>query len=98
MTFSWTDFEDIALALVEEHPGVDPFEVTFPALREMVTELKGFEPEPGQKPNEQILEAIQVAWQEEIDDLDDEDAGAAVVKDDDDEDEGIDYEPNNPYR
>lgn len=97
MSFSWTDFEDIALALVEEHPDVDPFEVKFTDLREMVKELRGFEPEPGQKANEQILEAIQVAWQEEIDDLDDDDAGAAVTDDDEDE-EGIDYEPNNPYR
>jgi len=97
MPFSWTDFEDIALALVEQHPDVDPFEVTFPDLREMVRELPGFEPEPGQKPNEQILEAIQVAWQEEIDDLADDD-GVAAPDDDEEEDEGTDYQPNNPYR
>ena len=96
MPFSWTDFEDIALGLMAQHPDVDPFEVTFPDLRAYVRELPGFEPEPGQKPNEQILEAIQVAWQEEIDDLDDEGEQTAVT--DDDEDEGIDYKPNNPYR
>ncbi len=94
MPFSWTDFEDIALALIEAYPDLDPLDVKFTDLRQMVRDLDDFEPEPGQKPNEQILEAIQVAWQEEKDDLDDEETSLT----DDDEEEGLDYEPNNPYR
>lgn len=95
MAFSWTDFEDIALALVDAYPDIDPLEVKFTDLRQMVRDLDGFAPEPGQKANEQILEAIQVAWQEERDDLDDDGLGGAADEDDDDE---LDYEPNNPYR
>ena len=96
MAFSWTDFEEIALALVEAHPEVEPLDVNFPQLRQMVRDLAGFTPEKGQKANEQILEAIQVAWQEEKDELDDE--GPVAVDDEEENDEELDYEPNNPYR
>jgi FeS assembly protein IscX len=85
VTFGWTDIEEIAIALHEAHPGVDPFVVTFPELRKMVEALAGFEPEPDHPVNEQILEAIQVAWQEENEDAaDDEDRPG--------------YEPNQPFR
>lgn len=97
MSFSWTDIEDIALALLDEYPDVDPTEVRFDRLREMVQDLEDFEPEPGQQVNEQILEAIQAAWIEES-----EDAMADLPSPgDDDEDEDDDdrgYEPNQPFR
>ena len=61
---TWSDFEDIAIALYEAHPGVDPLSVRFTDLHKMVTELEGFEDDPN-KSNEAKLEAIQMAWLEE---------------------------------
>ncbi len=61
---TWSDFEDIAIALYEAHPGVDPLSVRFTDLHKMVTELEGFEDDP-HKSNEAKLEAIQMAWLEE---------------------------------
>ncbi len=97
-TFGWTDIEDISLALIEEHPDVDPTSVRFDRLREMVEDLEDFEPEPGQMVNEQILEAIQAAWIEEA-----EDAAAGLpspgdeeVADDEEDETG--YTPNQPFR
>ena len=62
----WTDTLDIALALVEHHPDVDPQYVRFTDLHRWVMELPGFEGDPNQS-NEKILEAIQAAWIEEVD-------------------------------
>ncbi|WP_432798980.1 Fe-S cluster assembly protein IscX [Poriferisphaera sp. WC338] len=89
-TFSWTDIEDIALALLEAYPDVDPLGVKFTELRELVEGLEGFEAEEGQSVNEQILEAIQVGWHEER--LEENGSG------DGGEDGESSYEPNNPYR
>ncbi|XAM00885.1 Fe-S cluster assembly protein IscX [Phycisphaeraceae bacterium D3-23] len=94
MTFSWTDIDEIAYQLTEHHGGVDPTAIKFTDLRKLVEGLDGFEPEPGQSVNEQILEAIQQAWIEER-----EDAGLGGASGDHDEDEDDNgYTPNNPYR
>ena len=61
----WTDTQDIALALVEEHPDVDVLHVRFTDLHKWVTELDGFVDDPA-KSNEKILEAIQMAWLDEV--------------------------------
>ena len=61
----WTDTLDIALALVEEHPDVDVLHVRFTDLHKWVTELDGFVDDPD-KSNEKILEAIQMAWLDEV--------------------------------
>jgi FeS assembly protein IscX len=60
----WTDAEEIALALVEAHPGVDPLTVRFTELREWVLQLPAFSDDPSSS-NEGRLEAIQMAWHEE---------------------------------
>ena len=65
--FTWTDSEDIALALMEAHPDVDPLTVRFTDLHKWVTALPGFEDDPA-KSNESKLEAIQMAWHEEYKD------------------------------
>lgn len=91
MPFSWTDIEDIVLALDEAHPGVDPTAVRFTQLREMVEALEDFEPAPGQKVNEQILEAIQAGWIEERED-------AKRDREDEDDEDGPKYAPNRPFR
>lgn len=63
----WNDAEDIALELVDAHPGTDPLKVRFTDLHKWVTELPDFEDDP-KKSNEGILEAIQMAWYEEFQD------------------------------
>ena len=92
MQFSWTDIEDIVLALDETHADVDPTSVRFTALRAMIEALPDFAPEPGQNVNEQILEAVQAGWIEEREDAE----GHAQPSDPDDDASG--YRPNNPFR
>ncbi len=61
----WTDSEDIAIALTEHFPDIDPLTVRFTDLREKVLGLDGFEDDP-KASNEAKLEAIQMAWYEEV--------------------------------
>ena len=61
----WIDTLDIAIELAEKHPDVDPRTVNFVDLHRMVCELEGFEDDPNRS-GEKILEAIQMAWIEEL--------------------------------
>jgi FeS assembly protein IscX len=61
---TWTDVREIAIQLAEKHPDVDPLGVRFTDLHRWVTELPEFSSDP-KKSNEQILEAIQMAWIDE---------------------------------
>jgi FeS assembly protein IscX len=60
----WTDSRDIAIALAEAHPDVDPQYVRFTDLHRWVCELPGFADDPAHS-GEKILEAIQMAWIDE---------------------------------
>lgn len=60
----WTDSREIALALAEKFPGIDPNRVNFVDLRNWVLALDGFNDDPARS-GEKILEAIQMAWIEE---------------------------------
>ncbi len=60
----WTDSRDIAIALCEAHPEVDPRQVRFTDLHGWVLALPGFDDDP-KKSGEKILEAIQMLWIEE---------------------------------
>ncbi|RQH07809.1 Fe-S cluster assembly protein IscX [Paraburkholderia dinghuensis] len=60
----WTDVQDIAIALTDTHPEVDPQYVRFTDLHRWITELDGFDDNP-EHSNEKILEAIQAAWIED---------------------------------
>jgi FeS assembly protein IscX len=60
----WTDTLDIAIALAEKHPDVDPQYVRFTDLHHWVCELDGFADDPNRS-GEKILEAIQLAWIDE---------------------------------
>ena len=60
----WSDIEDIAVALMEAHPGTDPLTVRFTDLRNWITELPEFDDDPHTS-NESKLEAIQMAWYDE---------------------------------
>lgn len=62
----WIDTRDIAIALAEKHPDVDPAAVRFTQLRQWVLELDGFDDDPARS-GEKILEAIQATWIEEAD-------------------------------
>jgi len=60
----WIQSEDIAIALADKFPGVDPLTVRFTDLRDKVVALDGFDDDP-KSSNESKLEAIQMAWYEE---------------------------------
>lgn len=66
MGLKWLDVQDIAIALAEIHPEVDPMTVNFVDLRAWVLALPGFDDEPSRS-GEKVLEAIQAAWIEEVD-------------------------------
>ncbi|GAB4465609.1 MAG: Fe-S cluster assembly protein IscX [Burkholderiaceae bacterium] len=61
----WTDSLEIAIALAEKHPDVDPRSVNFVDLYRWVLELPGFTDDP-KRSGEKILEAIQMAWIDEV--------------------------------
>jgi FeS assembly protein IscX len=62
----WIDTREIAIALAQQHPDVDPERVNFVDLRAWVLALEGFDDDP-KRSGEKILEAIQAAWIEEAD-------------------------------
>ncbi len=61
----WTDTQQIAEALYDGHPDVNPLKLRFTELHAMVLELDGFDDDP-EKSNEAILEAILQAWLDEL--------------------------------
>jgi FeS assembly protein IscX len=61
---TWDDAEDIAIALADKFPGLDPLTVRFTDLHKWVIALPDFADDPA-KSNEGKLEAIQMAWLEE---------------------------------
>ena len=60
----WTDTLEIAIALYEKFPDVDPKTIRFTDLHKWVMELPEFSDDPNRS-GEKILEAIQMAWIEE---------------------------------
>ncbi|MCG7863651.1 MAG: Fe-S cluster assembly protein IscX [Candidatus Thiodiazotropha endolucinida] len=60
----WTESLDIAIALDEKHPDVDPRFLNFVDLRDWVVVLDEFDDDPHHS-GERVLEAIQAAWIEE---------------------------------
>ena len=66
MSLKWTDTLDLAIALDEAHPDVDPQYVRFTDLMEWAMALEEFDDVEAHC-GERILEAIQMAWIEERD-------------------------------
>ncbi|KAF1010508.1 MAG: Fe-S cluster assembly protein IscX [Burkholderia sp.] len=62
----WTDSLEIAIALAEKFPDVDPKTIRFTDLRQWVLKLEGFEDDHARS-GEKILEAIQSHWIDEFD-------------------------------
>ena len=65
MSLKWTDVYDIAIDLAEAFPDRDPQYVNFVDLRSWVLALDGFDDDP-EHCSEKVLEAIQMAWLEEV--------------------------------
>jgi FeS assembly protein IscX len=65
----WSHVDDIAYALFESEPAVNPLTVRFTDLRDKILALPNFEGER-ESCNERILEAVQMAWLEEFEDED----------------------------
>lgn len=61
----WTDSQEIAIALADARPDVDPRRVNYVDLRDWVLALPGFTDDP-KHCGEKILEAIQMAWIDEV--------------------------------
>jgi len=61
---TWRDTEDIAIALAERFPDLDPLTVRFTDLHKWVTELAEFSDDP-KGSSEKTLESIQMAWLDE---------------------------------
>ena len=61
----WIDSQEIAIALAEKYPDVDPRTIRFTDLRRWVCELENFLDDPNRS-GEKILEAIQMAWIDEV--------------------------------
>ena len=66
MKLQWIDSLEIALALIDKYPDINPSDVRFTQLREWVLALDDFDDDPDHC-GERILEAIQMAWIEEYD-------------------------------
>lgn len=61
----WTDIYDIAIALSDNYPDVDPKNINFVDLRDWILKLEDFNDDPN-RCGERVLEGIQMAWIEEI--------------------------------
>ncbi len=62
----WIDVRDIAIALTEKFPDLDPKAVRFVDLHNYVVDLDGFDDDHS-RGGEKVLEAIQGAWIDEAD-------------------------------
>lgn len=66
MPLRWIDSQEIALALIEQHPEVNPNTLHFPELMQWILALEDFDDDP-KHCGEKMLEAVQMAWIDEMD-------------------------------
>ena len=57
----WTDVQQIAEELYDQHPDVDPRKIRFVDLHNYVVSLEDFDDDHS-RGGERVLEAIQAAW------------------------------------
>lgn len=62
--FTWSDTEDLAIALYDKYPDTDPLTVRFTDLHQWITQLEDFDDDAAAS-TEGKLETIQMAWYEE---------------------------------
>lgn len=60
----WTDAQEIAEALYDRNPDLDPKTVRFTDMHRWICELDGFDDNPDAS-NEKILEAVLLKWLDE---------------------------------
>ncbi|HEU4852735.1 MAG TPA: Fe-S cluster assembly protein IscX [Telluria sp.] len=60
----WSDISQIAEALYDKYPDVDPATVRFVDLHNWIVELDGFD-DDHKRGGERVLEAVQMAWIDE---------------------------------
>ena len=65
MSIKWVDTQVIAIQLAEKFPEIDPQYINFLDLHQWVCQLDDFDDDP-KRGGEKILEAIQMAWIEEV--------------------------------
>ncbi len=65
MQLKWVDVLDIAIELSEVWADTDPAAINFVDLRAKVMALPGFDDDPD-RCGEKVLEAIQMAWMDEL--------------------------------
>jgi FeS assembly protein IscX len=61
----WSDITEIAIALCEAHPELNPVTVRFTDLHNWVVDLPQFD-DDHTRGGEKVLEAIQMAWMDEV--------------------------------
>lgn len=66
MALMWSDSTELALALMEAHPGVDPRTVRYTQLSRWILALDDFADNPNHC-GERVLEGVQMAWIDEFD-------------------------------
>lgn len=71
MGVKWDQAEELAEALAENHPGLNPLDVRFTDLRQWIVDLDEFDDDPAAS-SEARLEAIQMAWHEIFKEQDEE--------------------------
>ncbi len=62
---TWRDTDEIAYELIDKYPDQDPLKLSFPKLHQLSFGLEEFGDEPD-KSSEAVLEAIPLAWNEEV--------------------------------
>ena len=64
MALTWTVPDEIAWALIDRHPDMDPLDLNFVDLHRMILALPEFDDDPNEA-SETKLEAVVVAWHEQ---------------------------------
>ncbi|OCQ51341.1 hypothetical protein Ppb6_03569 [Photorhabdus australis subsp. thailandensis] len=65
MSLKWSDSREIAEALYDKFPDLDPKTVRFTDMHQWICELDDFDDAP-EKSNEKLLEAILLVWLDEF--------------------------------
>ena len=68
MGLNWNDFRELGELLFERYDTLNPLKVRFTDMHKWILDLENFEGKP-QDSNEKQLEAIQMAWFEEWQDI-----------------------------
>ncbi|MHC4509994.1 MAG: Fe-S cluster assembly protein IscX [Planctomycetota bacterium] len=63
----WTELEDMADALAQVYPDLNPLDLSIPALFRRILNLPGFDDDPDAA-TEELLEKIQMLWYEQVSD------------------------------